>query len=165
MVLAGIGQWNGHMWIPSGFSPLCSARRRRRGNVIVPERKPQLAPAAEPLKSQSAVSALSALAHPSRLEVFRLLVRVGPEGMAAGEIARVTQSLPNTLSTNLGVLASAGLVSARRDGRSIIYAAGFDQMRELLAFLMEDCCGGNAEICAPLAAIAERAAACCLQEW
>jgi DNA-binding transcriptional ArsR family regulator len=112
------------------------------------------------MEPQSAVSALSALAHPGRLEVFRLLVRAGPEGMAAGEIARATGSLANTLSTNLNVLAGAGLVSSRRDGRSIIYAAGYDRMRDLLAFLMEDCCGGNAEICAPLAAIAERAACC-----
>jgi ArsR family transcriptional regulator, arsenate/arsenite/antimonite-responsive transcriptional repressor len=113
-----------------------------------------------PMEPQSAVGALSALAHPGRLEVFRLLVKAGPEGMAAGEIARATASLANTLSTNLNVLAGAGLVSSRRDGRSIIYAAGYDRMRELLAFLMEDCCGGNAEICAPLASIAERAACC-----
>ena len=71
-------------------------------------------------------------------------MRAGPEGMAAGEIARATGSLANTLSANLNVLAGAGLVSSRRDGRSIIYAAGYDRMRELLAFLMEDCCGGNA---------------------
>jgi len=99
----------------------------------------------------SAANALSALAHPGRLEVFRLLVRAGPEGLAAGEIAR---------SANLNILAGAGLVRSRRDGRSIIYAAGYDRMRELLAFLVEDCCGGNAEICAPLAGIAERAACC-----
>ena len=92
------------------------------------------------MEPQSAVGALSALAHPGRLEVFRLLVRAGPQGMAAGDIARATGSLANTLSTNLNVLAGAG--------------------RDLLAFLMEDCCGGNAEICAPLAAIAERAACC-----
>jgi DNA-binding transcriptional ArsR family regulator len=112
------------------------------------------------METASAVAALSALAYPGRLEVFRLLVRAGPDGMAAGEIARATGSLANTLSANLNVLAGAGLVSSRREGRSIIYAAGFDRMRELLAFLMEDCCGGNAEICAPLAAIAERAACC-----
>jgi DNA-binding transcriptional ArsR family regulator len=111
------------------------------------------------MESQAAVAALAALAHPGRLEVFRLLVRAGPEGVAAGEIARTTGSLPNTLSANLNVLAGAGLVTSRREGRSIIYAAGYDRMRELLAFLMEDCCGGNAEICAPLVAIAERA--CC----
>jgi DNA-binding transcriptional ArsR family regulator len=112
------------------------------------------------METSSAVAALSALAHPGRLEVFRLLVQAGPEGVAAGEIARTTGSLANTLSTNLNVLAGAGLVTSRRDGRSIIYSAAYDQMRTLLAFLMEDCCGGNSEICAPLAAIAERAACC-----
>src|SRR5277367_5000433 len=108
------------------------------------------------METLAAVKRLSALAQESRLEVFRLLVRAGPEGMAAGDIARATGSLANTLSTNLNVLAGAGLVGSRRDGRSIIYAAGYERMSELLAFLMEDCCGGNAEICAPLAVIAER---------
>jgi DNA-binding transcriptional ArsR family regulator len=112
------------------------------------------------MESPSAVAALSALAHPGRLEVFRLLVRAGPEGVAAGDIARATGSLANTLSANLNLLAGAGLVTSRREGRSIFYAAGYERMCELLAFLMEDCCGGNAEICAPLAAIAERAACC-----
>jgi DNA-binding transcriptional ArsR family regulator len=113
------------------------------------------------MESSSAVAALAALAHPARLEVFRLLVRAGPEGVAAGEIARATGSLANTLSANLNVLAGAGLVTSRREGRSIIYAAAYDRMRELLAFLMEDCCGGNAEICGPLTAILERGVACC----
>jgi ArsR family transcriptional regulator len=108
----------------------------------------------------TAISGLSALAHPGRLDVFRLLVKAGPEGMAAGEIARTTGSLANTLSTNLNILAGAGLVSSRREGRSIIYAAAYDRMRDLLAFLIEDCCAGKPEICAPLAAIAERAACC-----
>ncbi|HEY3950911.1 ArsR/SmtB family transcription factor [Phenylobacterium sp.] len=111
------------------------------------------------MESKNAIIALSALAHPGRLEVFRLLVRAGPDGLAAGEIARATGSLANTLSANLNILAAAGLVGARRDGRSIIYAAGYDRMRELLAFLMEDCCGGKPEICAPLAAVASRACA------
>jgi DNA-binding transcriptional ArsR family regulator len=102
------------------------------------------------MESPAAITALSALAHPGRLEVFRLLVRAGPEGMAAGDIARATGSLANTLSTNLGILAGAGLVASRRDGRSIIYAAGYGRMRELLAFLMEDCCAGEPQICAPL---------------
>jgi DNA-binding transcriptional ArsR family regulator len=110
------------------------------------------------METPSAVAALSALAHPSRIEVFRLLVRAGPEGMAAGEIARATGSLANTLSANLNILAGAGLIASRREGRSIIYAAGYDRMRELLAFLMEDCCAGQPEICAPLVEIAER---CC----
>lgn len=110
------------------------------------------------MDAQTAVGALSALAHAGRLEVFRLLVRAGDGGMAAGDIARATGSLPNTLSTNLGILASAGLVTAERDGRSIVYRAGYPQMRELLAFLLEDCCGGRPEICAPLAEVASR---CC----
>jgi DNA-binding transcriptional ArsR family regulator len=112
--------------------------------------------AADPMKAPEAVDALSALAHAGRLEIFRLLVRAGPEGLAAGEIARATGSLANTLSTNLSILAGAGLASARRDGRSIIYTAGYDRMSELLSFLMEDCCGGKPEICAPLIAAASR---------
>ncbi|MEW5688369.1 MAG: metalloregulator ArsR/SmtB family transcription factor [Pseudomonadota bacterium] len=102
------------------------------------------------MQQDDAIGALGALAHASRLEVFRLLVRAGPSGMAAGEIARALGSLPNTLSTNLGILSAAGLVSSRRDGRSIVYAARYESMRDLLAFLMEDCCAGNPEICAPL---------------
>lgn len=108
-----------------------------------------------------AVTALSALAHPGRLDVFRLLVQAGPEGMAAGEIARTTGTLASTLSTNLNVLTAAGLIASRRKGRSIIYTAGYDRMSELLAFLMEDCCGGKPEICAPLVAAASR---CCEAE-
>ena len=108
------------------------------------------------MEPQDAVGALSALAHPGRLDIFRRLVQAGPEGMAAGDIARATGSLSNTLSTNLGILAAAGLVASRRDGRSIIYTAGYERMRELLGFLVEDCCGGRPEICAPLAAAASR---------
>ena len=77
--------------------------------------------------------------------------------MAAGDIARATGTLPNTLSSNLNILNNARLVRSQRLGRSIIYTAAYDQMRELLAFLLEDCCGGSAEICAPLVAVASRA--------
>lgn len=112
------------------------------------------------METTTAIAALSALAHPGRLEAFRLLVRAGPDGLAAGEIARATGSLANTLSANLNILAAAGLVASRREGRSIIYVAGYARMGELLAFLMEDCCAGEPEICAPLALIAERAACC-----
>ncbi|WP_309090053.1 metalloregulator ArsR/SmtB family transcription factor [Phenylobacterium sp.] len=104
------------------------------------------------MDQDAAIGALSALAHPGRLEVFRLLVRAGPEGLAAGEIARATQILPNTLSTNLNILAGAGLVASRREGRSVIYTAAYDRMRQLLGFLMEDCCAGKPEICADLGA-------------
>jgi len=97
-----------------------------------------------------AVEALSALAHGSRLAVFRLLVRAGADGMAAGDIAREIGALPNPLSSHLTILGHAGLVRARRDGRSIIYSADYDTMRGLLAFLVDDCCAGRPEICAPI---------------
>jgi len=111
------------------------------------------------MEMNSAVNSLSALAHEGRLSTFRLLVQAGPEGLAAGEIARRLGVLPNTLSASLNVLSHAGLIEARRDGRSIIYTAQYDAMRTLLAFLMEDCCAGSPEICAPLAAIASQACA------
>ena len=106
----------------------------------------------------SAVSALSALAHEGRLGIFRLLVQAGPDGLAAGDIARATGVLPNTLSSNLNILAVAGLVTSHRAGRSIIYTVAYERMRDLLVYLMEDCCAGNAAICAPLGSIIERAA-------
>lgn len=109
------------------------------------------------MEIKSTVTALSALAHESRLSIFKLLVQAGHEGMAAGDIARATGVLPNTLSANLTVLSVAGLLTSRRAGRSIIYAADFERMAEVLAFLMEDCCAGHPEICAPLAALASRA--------
>jgi DNA-binding transcriptional ArsR family regulator len=99
-----------------------------------------------------AVAGLSALAHDGRLAIFRLLVKAGPDGVAAGDIARKLGTAPNTMSAQLLVLANAGLIQARRDGRSILYAVDFDRMGELLLFLTRDCCGGRPEICAPLAA-------------
>jgi DNA-binding transcriptional ArsR family regulator len=107
-----------------------------------------------------AIKRLSALAQDSRLAVFRLLIKEGPGGIPAGEIARALDITPNTLSAQLTILANAGLVTSRRDGRSIIYAAAYDSMSELLVYLMDDCCQGRPEVCAPLAAIASRAACC-----
>ena len=104
---------------------------------------------AAPMDGAAAIAALAALAHEGRLEIFRRLVRAGPPGLAAGEIARQTGSTPSTLSTNLSILAGAGLVTSRREGRSIIYTAEYPAMRDLLAFLMEDCCAGEPAICAP----------------
>jgi ArsR family transcriptional regulator len=112
------------------------------------------------MESTNAVTALSALAHEGRLQVFRLLVQAGKDGVAAGEIARRLSVPPNTLSTNLHLLSGAGLVASRRDGRSIIYTARFEQMGALLAFLVDDCCGGAPEVCSPLSEIAARAACC-----
>ena len=100
----------------------------------------------------TAVEALSALAHTSRLAVFRLLVRAGSEGMAAGDIAREVGALPNTLSTHLTILGHAKLIQSRRDGRSVIYSADYDGMRGLLGFLVADCCAGRPEICGDLLA-------------
>ncbi|WP_340646295.1 metalloregulator ArsR/SmtB family transcription factor [Phenylobacterium sp.] len=108
------------------------------------------------MEKTSAVSALSALAHDARLDIFRRLVRAGADGMAAGDIARATDAPASTLSANLAILHRAGLIASRRDGRSIIYTAAYDQMRDLLGFLMEDCCAGHPEICAPLAALASQ---------
>jgi DNA-binding transcriptional ArsR family regulator len=110
------------------------------------------------MDTENAVKRLSALAQDARLEVFRLLVKAGPNGLAAGEIARTLKTAANTMSAQLLILSNAGLIRARRDGRSIIYAADFDAMSGLLVFLTEDCCGGRPEVCAPLAAVAKR---CC----
>ena len=107
-----------------------------------------------------AVEALSALAHASRLAVFRLLVRAGADGLPAGEVAREVGALPNTLSTHLTILGHAGLIQSRRDGRSVIYSANYDGMRDLLGFLVADCCAGRPEICAPLAGLAQDADCC-----
>lgn len=105
----------------------------------------------------TAVEALSALASGSRLAVFRLLVRAGGDGMAAGEIAREIGLLPNTLSSHLTILDRAGLIRSRRDGRSIIYTADYERMRALLGFLVEDCCAGRPEICGSLGDLAQDA--------
>ena len=93
------------------------------------------------------IEALGALAHDTRLTVFRLLVQSGAAGMAAGDIADALDVRQNTMSTNLSILARAGLVTSHRDGRSIIYRANFDTMRDLLGYLMEDCCGGQPDLC------------------
>jgi len=102
------------------------------------------------MKMTDAVRRLSALSQESRLEVFRLLVKAGTDGLAAGDIARKLKTAANTMSAQLLILSNAGLVRARRDGRSIIYSADFDAMSDLLLYLTEDCCGGKPEVCAPL---------------
>ena len=89
-----------------------------------------------------------------------MLVQAGATGLPAGEIARRLDMLPNSLSSHLAILDKAGLIHARREGRSIIYTADYGAMQGLLGFLMEDCCGGAPEICAPLSEIFARAAAC-----
>jgi Predicted transcriptional regulator len=95
------------------------------------------------------IEGFSALAQETRLEVLRLLVRAGADGMLAGEIAAGLGVRQNTMSTNLAVLLRAGLVRNEREGRTIRYFADFGGIRDLVAFLMEDCCGGRPEICRP----------------
>ncbi len=112
------------------------------------------------MKSEAAVSSLFALAHEGRLAVFKMLVKAGPDGIAAGDIARKLDVPPNSLSANLNILSHAGLVASRRDGRSIIYSARYDQMSKLLGYLLEDCCNGAPEICAPVMKVISRAACC-----
>lgn len=99
----------------------------------------------------TALSQLSALAHEARLGIFRLLVKAGPEGLAAGEIARRLGVPPNTLSAQLAILSAAQLVGRTREGRSIFYRARYDTISDLIVFLMEDCCQGRAEVCTPVA--------------
>lgn len=97
---------------------------------------------------------MSALAQESRLGVFRRLVRAGPNGLPAGQVAADAGIPANTLSAQLGILCDAGLVTRRRDGRSIIYAANTGTIGELILFLMEDCCDGRPDVCAPVLAAA-----------
>ena len=112
------------------------------------------------MESIDAVKRLFALAQDRRLAVFRLLIQAGGSGMAAGDIARTLGATPNTLSAQLTILANANLVTSRRHGRSIIYAADYDAMSALLVYLMEDCCQGRPEVCGGLALMAGQAAQC-----
>jgi DNA-binding transcriptional ArsR family regulator len=99
---------------------------------------------------KTATQALGALSQETRLSAFRLLVAAGSAGLPAGEIARRLGIPHNTMSSHLAILTAAGLVASRRDGRSVIYSTDFDGTRDLLGFLMEDCCGGRPELCAPV---------------
>jgi DNA-binding transcriptional ArsR family regulator len=96
------------------------------------------------------VTALTALGQDTRLEVFRLLVRSQPEGLPAGEIASRLGIVQNTMSAHLKVLSQAGMIWPQRDGRVIRYLADMAGIRDLLAYLMEDCCDGTPELCEPV---------------
>jgi DNA-binding transcriptional ArsR family regulator len=104
------------------------------------------------MDTSKATKALGALSQETRLDAFRLLVGRGSDGMAAGDIARTLNVPHNTLSAHLAVLANAGLVVSRREGRSIIYGIDLEGVPALLSFLMEDCCQGRPEVCGPLIA-------------
>lgn len=95
---------------------------------------------------------MTALSQATRLDTFRLLVRHEPMGLPAGEIARELGVPQNTMSSHLGVLARAGLVQSERQSRSIIYRADLDGLRDVILFLLKDCCNGNAALCEPLIA-------------
>jgi DNA-binding transcriptional ArsR family regulator len=101
------------------------------------------------MEKSVAVAALAALAQDNRLDVFRLLVQAGPQGMAAGQVAEQLDLAPNTLTFHFDRLRGAGLVTVRREGRSMIYAARYQAMNALLGFLTENCCQGVAASCAP----------------
>jgi DNA-binding transcriptional ArsR family regulator len=103
------------------------------------------------MESEQAILALAALAQSTRLGVFRLLVKHEPEGLAAGDIARAVAVPQNTMSAHLSILARAGLVMSERKSRSIIYRANLARFQDLTSFMVEDCCGGRAEQCAPIA--------------
>ncbi len=100
------------------------------------------------MENNIAVRALSALAQESRLEIFRLLVQAGPTGLSAGKIAEATGSPASSLSFHLKELSYAELITSHQESRFVIYSANFTKMNALLAFLTENCCGGNA--CTPI---------------
>ncbi|MBP1873038.1 DNA-binding transcriptional ArsR family regulator [Ensifer adhaerens] len=104
------------------------------------------------MDNEEAIIALAALAQSTRLDVFRLLVKHEPHGLPVGELARTVEVPQNTMSAHLATLSRAGLVTGERQSRSIIYRANLDTLRELTVFLVKDCCGGNADLCAPLIA-------------
>lgn len=103
------------------------------------------------MESEQAILALAALAQSTRMSVFKLLVKHEPEGLAAGEIARALAIPQNTLSSHLSILARADLVTSERKSRSIIYRANLVAFQTLTSFMVEDCCGGRTELCAPIA--------------
>lgn len=104
------------------------------------------------MDTETAITALGALAQATRLDSFRLLVRHEPAGLAAGEIARLLQVPQNTMSAHLATLSRAGLVRSERRSRSIVYRADLDGLRALTLFLVKDCCAGKPELCTPLIA-------------
>jgi ArsR family transcriptional regulator, arsenate/arsenite/antimonite-responsive transcriptional repressor len=103
------------------------------------------------MEKSNAVAAMAALAQDNRLDIYRLLVQAGPDGLPAGQVADRLNLAPNTLSFHFDRLRVAGLVTVRREGRSMIYAAQYDTMNALLGYLTENCCKGAPEACAPAA--------------
>jgi len=111
------------------------------------------------MDESQAVTGFGALAQETRLRILRVLVQAGPMGKAAGDIAAAVNVSPSNLSFHLKELERAGLVGQRREARSIIYTAGYAAIGDLIRFLMQDCCSGHPEICAPALA-----APCCAED-
>jgi DNA-binding transcriptional ArsR family regulator len=140
-------------------SPFCKRRQgqaKMGGDLL--DRRPHIHNSGY-MESEDAILALAALAQLTRLDVFKLLVKHEPEGLAAGDIARALAVPQNTMSSHLSVLSRAGLVSAQRFGRSIVYRADLARFQEVVLFMLRDCCDGRPEICAPLI---ENLTPCCL---
>jgi ArsR family transcriptional regulator len=104
------------------------------------------------IDNQRTIDAFAALAQSTRLDAFRLLVMHEPDGIAAGEIARLLGVPHNTMSTHLAVLSRAGLIRSERQSRSIVYHVDLEQVRKVITFLLKDCCAGHPEVCTPLIA-------------
>lgn len=102
------------------------------------------------MKDIEAIEALSALAHPARLAVFKLLVQTGSEGLPAGDIARQLDVPITTMSGHLGILSRAGVIVPRRQSRTVFYALDVAGTRDLFSYLLADCCGGRPDLCAPV---------------
>jgi ArsR family transcriptional regulator len=102
------------------------------------------------MENEQAILALAALAQPTRLDAFRTLVKHEPDGMAAGDLARHLEVPQNTLSAHLAILSRADLVTSERHSRSIVYRANLGEFQKVALFLLQDCCGGRTDVCAPL---------------
>ena len=104
------------------------------------------------MESNQAIDVFTALSQATRLDAFRLIMAHEPEGLPAGAIARQLDIPQNTMSAHLAILTRAGLIGAERQGRSIVYRAVLERVREITNFLVQDCCGGRPELCGPLIA-------------
>jgi ArsR family transcriptional regulator len=102
------------------------------------------------MEAKPAIAALGALAHETRLAVYRLLVQHGPDGLSAGTIAQALELSPSSLTFHLQQLTHAGLITQRRMSRRLIYAADFAVMNALMGYLTENCCGGGNALCVPV---------------
>lgn len=104
------------------------------------------------MESLAAIDVFAALSQGTRLDAFRLIMGYQPDGLPAGEVARLLGVPQNTMSSHLAILTRAGLISSERHSRSIVYRAEIDKVREIASFLVADCCGGRPELCEPLVA-------------